>query len=47
MAIIKWKTNQEIEDEKLIENLKPTQSEIDNADFEIKTITLLQELGVL
>lgn len=47
MAKIIWKSNEKIEDEWLIESLKPSQKEIENADFEIKTITLLQDLGVL
>lgn len=47
MAIIKWKTNEEIEEEKLLESLISTQEEIFDAELEIKTITLLIELGVL
>lgn len=47
MAIIKWKTNQEIKEEKLLKSLKPSKEEIENAELEIKVINLLQELEVL
>jgi len=47
MAQIKWKTNQEIEEEKLLESLISTQKEIFDAELEIKIITLLIELGVI
>ena len=46
MAIIKWKTKQEIEDEKLLERLMPTEEEIKNAELEIKILELLQEVLV-
>ena len=47
MAIIKWKTKEEIEQEELLESLISTQEEIFDAELEIKTINLLIELGVL
>ena len=47
MAQIKWKTKAEIEEEKLLESLIPSQEEIENAELEIKTITLLQDLEVI
>ena len=47
MAIIKWKTKQEIEDEKILEDLIPTKEEIENAELEIKVIMLLQDLEVI
>lgn len=47
MAKIKWKTKQEIEEEKLLESLIPTQEEIENAELEINMINLLQDLEVI
>lgn len=47
MAKIKWKTNQEIEEEKLLESLIPTQEEIAKAELEISVINLLQDLEVI
>lgn len=47
MAKIIWKTHEEFDEEKLLESLLPTQEEIQDAELEIKTITLLSELGVL
>ena len=47
MAKIKWKTKQEIEDEKLLESLIPTKEEVENAELEIKVIMLLQDLEVI
>lgn len=47
MATIKWKTKQEIEDEKLLESLIPTKEEIEKAELEINVITLLQDLEVI
>jgi len=47
MAQIKWKTKTEIEDEKLIENMMPTQEEIEQAEFEIKVLTLLSEVELI
>jgi hypothetical protein len=44
---IKWKTQEEIEEEKLLESLIPTEKEIEDAELEIKTITLLQDLEVI
>lgn len=47
MAKIKWKSKQEIEDEKLLESLAPTKEEVENAELEIKVIMLLQDLEVI
>jgi hypothetical protein len=47
MAKIKWKTNQEIEEEKLLESLIPTKEEINKAELEINVINLLQDLEVI
>ncbi len=47
MAQIKWKTKAEIEEEKLLESIVSTKEEIEDAELEIKVITLLSELGVL
>ena len=47
MAQIKWKTKEEIEDEKLLESLMPTKEEIQKAELEISVITLLQNLEVI
>lgn len=47
MAKIKWKTKQEIEDEKLLESLIPNKEEVENAELEIKVIMLLQDLEVI
>ncbi len=47
MAKIKWKTNQEIEEKKLLESLIPTQEEIQLAELEINVINLLQDLEVI
>lgn len=47
MAQIKWKTQQKIEDEKLLESLVPTEEEVKKAELEIHMITLLQELEVI
>lgn len=38
---------QAYDDEKLLESLIPTQEEVNDAKLEIKTIQLLQDLGVL
>ena len=47
MAIIKWKTKQEIEDERLLESLIPTKEEIEKAELEINISNLLMELEVM
>lgn len=47
MAKIIWKTKQEIEDEKAIQDMMPTQEEIEQAEFEIKVLTLLSEVGLV
>ena len=47
MAQIKWKTNLEIEEEKLLESLIPTKEEVEDAELEIKVINLLQDLEVI
>lgn len=47
MAQIKWKTNLEAEEEKLLESLIPTKEEIEKAELEINVITLLQDLEVI
>jgi hypothetical protein len=49
-GVIVPKTEEEINQEnerELLESLKPSQEEIDNAEFEIKTINLLMEMGVI
>lgn len=43
----KWKTKQEIEDEKILESLIPTDEEVKKAELEISLITLLQDLEVV
>lgn len=47
LAKITWKTNKEIEDEKLLEGLLPTKEEIELAELEINVINLLQDLEVI
>ena len=47
MAKIKWKSNLEAEEEKLLESLIPTQEEITKAELEINVINLLQDLEVI
>lgn len=47
MAKIKWKTKEEIEEEKLLESLIPTNEEIEKAELEISVIQLLQDLEVI
>ena len=42
-----WESQKEIEEEKLLESLIPTKKEIEDAELEIKTITLLQDLEVI
>ena len=42
-----WKTQTEIEEEKLLESLIPTKEEMENAEFEINVINLLQDLEVI
>lgn len=46
MAEIRIKTREQIEEEKLLESLIPTQEEIENAILEIKILTLLEEVLV-
>ena len=41
------KTKQEIEDEKILEDLIPTKEEIKLAELEINVIKLLQDLEVI
>ena len=47
MAKIKWKTIQEIENEKLLESLIPDREEVEKAELEINIINLLMELEVM
>lgn len=47
MAQIKWKTNQEIKEEKLLDDLIPTKEEINKAELEINVINLLLDLEVI
>jgi hypothetical protein len=47
MAVIKWKTVEEIEEEKLLESLLPSREETEQAEFELKSINLLIDLGVI
>ena len=42
-----WKPQEEIEEEKLLESLIPTKEEMENAEFEINVINLLQDLEVI
>jgi len=44
---VEWKTQKEIEEEKLLESLIPTKEEIEKAELEISAITLLQDLEVI
>lgn len=46
MSIIKWKTQDEIEAEELLESLKQSQEEIQNAELEIKILELLMEVMI-
>ena len=47
MAIIKWKTRREVEEEELLESLIPTEDEVKQAELEISVINLLQDLEVI
>ncbi len=46
MADIKWKSTEEIEEEKLLENLV-SESELEEAEFEIKLNMALINLGII
>lgn len=45
--IVEGKTEDEFFEEELISSLKPSQSELDAAEFEIKILTLLFEMEVI
>ena len=45
--LVEGKTEEEFLQESLITALIPSQDKLDEADFEIKVITLLSELGVI
>lgn len=47
MAKTPWKSNEQIEEEKLIESLQPTPDEVKDSELEIKMLTLLIEMGVV
>ena len=47
MAQIIWKSNQDIEEEKLIESILPSEEEIKDAELEIKILNLLSEVGLI
>lgn len=45
MAQIKWKTKREIEEEKLLESVLPSEAEIKDAELEIKILKILNLLS--
>lgn len=47
MPTIKWKSQEQIEQEKLDAQVKPKQEEIDKAKRDLEVIDLLVELGVI
>ncbi|TCO78006.1 hypothetical protein [Marinisporobacter balticus] len=47
MAKITWKSKQQIEDEKTLESIKPTEEEIKKAEIEIQILNLLGEVGLI
>lgn len=47
MANIKWKPKTIIDEEKLQEELKPTQEELKKAQLELQTVAILEKLGVI
>lgn len=47
MAKIKWKTNRELEDERLLESLIPSKEEVEITELGINVIKLLQDLEVI
>ena len=47
MAQIIWKSNQDIEEEKLLESILPSEEEIKDVELEIKILNLLGEVGLI
>ncbi len=47
MSQIIWKSNQDIEEEKLLESILPSEEEIKDAELEIKILNLLSEVGAI
>lgn len=47
MANIKWKSQDEIDEEKLQDELKPNDDALKKAKLELQTVEILEKLGVI